>query len=81
MKLTLNIDSDIIRKSKRYVKSNNQTLSGLIESYLRVLINRGKPDEKSFSPIVKSLKGSARRMKRHGYKKTLQEQLRKKYSG
>jgi len=55
-KLTLNIDQEVIEKAKLYAKSNEVSLSKLIESYLSALIER-KEDEIKITPLVKSLSG------------------------
>ena len=41
-KLTLSLDGTIIESAKTYAKSNNTSLSKLIESYLAMLTNRKK---------------------------------------
>lgn len=55
-KLTLSLDQSIIENAKIYAKSNNISLSKLIESYLSTLTR--KSDEKfEITPLVKSLSG------------------------
>lgn len=62
-KLTLSLNKNIIEAAKQYAKSNNVSLSKLIESYLGSLIEREKPghavDGKvaEITPLVKSLSG------------------------
>ena len=41
-KLTLSLDKSIIESAKDYAKSNNISLSKLIESYLKTLTQRKK---------------------------------------
>lgn len=55
-KLTLSLDQTIIENAKKYAKSNNISLSKLIESYLGTLINPQKKSTK-ITPLVKSLSG------------------------
>ena len=55
-KLTLSLDKTIIDNAKNYAKSNNISLSKLIESYLTTLTKRkGNPAE--ITPLVESLSG------------------------
>lgn len=55
-KLTLSLDGTIIESAKTYAKSNNTSLSKLIESYLTVLTNRTK-HKANITPLVESLSG------------------------
>jgi len=57
-KLTLKLDKFVIEQAKEYASSHKRSLSRIIESYLRSLINRDKNDEESnfeISPFVKSI--------------------------
>ncbi len=57
-KLTLKLDKSVIEKAKEYASSHNRSLSRIIESYLKSLINRDKDDNESdmeISPFVKSM--------------------------
>jgi len=55
-KLTLKLNEEIIEKAKKYAKSKNTSLSGLIENYLQKLTNNKKSNQK-ITPLVKSLSG------------------------
>lgn len=55
-KLTLSLDKSIIESAKNYAKSNNISLSKLIESYLATLTKR-KRSSKEITPLVESLSG------------------------
>ena len=55
-KLTLSLNEKIIETAKHYAKSNNTSLSKLIESYLGTLTNKEKK-ENEITPLVKSLSG------------------------
>jgi len=55
-KLTLSLNDNIIETAKKYAKSNNTSLSKLIESYLTTLTKRDKKDM-DITPLVKSLSG------------------------
>lgn len=55
-KLTLSLDKAIIESAKNYAKSNNISLSKLIESYLTSL-TKGKKSSTEITPLVESLSG------------------------
>lgn len=55
-KLTLSLDKAIIESAKKYAKSNNISLSKLIESYLTALTKR-KQNSVEITPLVESLSG------------------------
>ena len=55
-KLTLSLDKTIIESAKNYAKSNNISLSKLIESYLTSLTKR-KRNPTEITPLVESLSG------------------------
>jgi hypothetical protein len=79
-KLTLTIEREIIERAKKYAKEKNRSLSDLIENYLKILTKEErKQKEKSFNPVVKSLKGSFKTSKKLDYKKELKNRLEEKY--
>ncbi|HET8809530.1 MAG TPA: DUF6364 family protein [Flavobacteriaceae bacterium] len=55
-KLTLSLNGHIIETAKNYAKSNNISLSKLIESYLSTLTKQTE-NEIEITPLVKSLSG------------------------
>lgn len=55
-KLTLSLDKAIIERAKSYAKSNNISLSKLIEAYLGAL-TKNKKEASEITPLVKSLSG------------------------
>lgn len=58
-KLTLKLDKAVIDKAKEYASSQKRSLSGLIESYLKTLVNAEEPkkaDGIEISPYVRSMK-------------------------
>lgn len=55
-KLTLSLDKNIIESAKNYAKSNNISLSKLIESYLTALTKQ-KRNPVDITPLVESLSG------------------------
>ena len=44
-KLTLTIDQTVIDKAKRYAKKRGNSLSGIIENYLKVITNDNPESE------------------------------------
>lgn len=57
--LTLKFDQYIIEKAKEYAKSKKISLSEIIESYLKFLIDKDEiniQDDIQISPFVKSLR-------------------------
>lgn len=56
-KLTLSLDKDTIEKAKVYAKSNNISLSKLIESYLNSLTKKNAREKTKITPLVESLSG------------------------
>ncbi|MCB9032874.1 MAG: hypothetical protein H6553_03475 [Chitinophagales bacterium] len=55
-KLTLSLNESVIDKAKSYAKSNNISLSKLIESYLNALTKSTNKKEE-ITPLIKSLSG------------------------
>ena len=55
-KLTLSLDQMIIEKAKNYAKSNNTSLSKLIQSYLSSL-TKDHETTSEITPLVESLSG------------------------
>lgn len=55
-KLTLSLDGTVIESAKIYAKSNNISLSKLIESYLTAL-TKHKKNGVNITPLVESLSG------------------------
>ena len=75
-KLTLSIKPDIIEKAKRTLQTKNQSLSGLVEDYFRLLI-RTKQQPDDASPIVRELTGMAGNIKKSD--KAIYDYLAEKY--
>ena len=78
-KLTLTIDESIIERAKKYAKSKENSLSNIIENYLKILVKDSTNAETELTPIVKSLKGSFSSNSDFDYKKELTERLSDKY--
>jgi hypothetical protein len=75
-KLTLSLDASVISKAKRYAKSQNMSLSKLIEMYLKLLTKEEVEDMK-ISPIVEELTGVI--SLEEDYRKNYTDYLSKKY--
>ena len=78
-KLTLTIDESIIERAKKYAKTKENSLSNIIENYLKVLVNENSTKKEELPPIVKSLKGSFSFDSELNYKKELIIKLAEKY--
>lgn len=78
-KLTITIDKNVIEKAKKYAKGKKNSLSNIIENYLKTLVAEDKKETSELSPIVKSLKGSFKADKDFDYKKELTKRLSDKY--
>jgi protease II len=60
-KLTLSLDSEIIKKAKQYAKQRHTSLSNIVENYFYYLTieeNREKKPSINVTPLTNQLKGS-----------------------
>ena len=78
-KLTLSLNKQTIEKAKDYAKSQNLSLSGLIENYLNSLTKKNEKTAK-VSPLVESLTGVIPSKTDTDIKKEYGDYLSKKYS-
>lgn len=78
-KLTLTIEQTIIKKAKIYAKGKGQSLSYIIENYLKMISKDEIKSEIENTPIVKSLRGSFKAPSEFDYKKELAKGLSEKY--
>jgi len=78
-KLTLTIEKEIIEKAKRYAKSENRSLSNLIESFLRQVTHNRVEKENDIHPDIAALRGSVKVSDDFNYKEELEKALREKY--
>ena len=78
-KLTLTIDQSVIERAKSYAKEKGNSLSEIIENYLKTITMEQKPIEE-ISPITKSLKGSFKAPIDFDYKNELSKALSEKYN-
>jgi hypothetical protein len=77
-KLTLSLNQGIIENAKIYAKSNNISLSKLIESYLATLTRKAEM-KSEITPLVKSLSGVIELPKEFNEKKAYTDYLLEKY--
>ncbi len=77
-KLTLSLNKSIIDSAKDYAKSNNISLSKLIESYLTTLTQR-KKNSAEITPLVESLSGVISLDKDFNEKEAYSDYLIEKY--
>ena len=78
-KLTLSIDEHVIESAKKYARVKGESLSGLVENYLKS-ISVSTAGAEEISPRVKKLMGSIRLTKDFDYKTELRKAIGKKYS-
>lgn len=81
-KLTLKLDKDVINKAKKYAYSHQKSLSRLIESYLKSLVDKENPESNSdieISPFVKSMKTGVKLSSGFDYKRDYADYLTEKY--
>lgn len=77
-KLTLSLDQGVIEKAKQYARSNNTSLSKLIESYLAALTKRAA-EKQEITPLVEALSGVIEVPSDFDEKKAYKQYLKKKY--
>ncbi|MGO3182876.1 MAG: DUF6364 family protein [Aequorivita sp.] len=77
-KLTLSLNGAVIDKAKIYAKSNETSLSKLIEAYLSTLTERNRK-EIEITPLVESLSGVITLEKDFDEKKEYANYLIEKY--
>jgi len=80
-KLTLSIDDSIIGKAKKFAKSQNKSLSKLIENYLKIItLDQEKiHGNEEISPFIKSLQGSISDSENINYKKEMEKLIAEKH--
>jgi hypothetical protein len=55
-KLTLKLDQKVINSAKKYAKSNNKSLSKLVEDFFINLASESNPPKK-YPPLIEKLSG------------------------
>ncbi len=81
-KLTLKLDKQVIDRAKKYASSHKISLSRMIESYLKAIVDKEAPEtdeEIEISPFVKSMATGVRLPKDLDHKKMYGEHLAEKY--
>ncbi len=81
-KLTLKLDKFVIERAKEYASSHNRSLSRMIESYLKSLVDKDAPDSKDdieISPFIKSMATGVKIPADFDYKKGYSAYLAEKY--
>ena len=79
-KLTLKLDKFVIDRAKEYASSHKKSLSRMIESYLKSLIDKDLPkDDIEISPFVKSMQTGVKIPADFNYKKAYGDYLAEKY--
>ena len=81
-KLTLKLDKFVIDRAKEYASSHKRSLSRMIESYLKSLIDKNSPDSKNdieISPFVKNMTTGVKIPADFDYKKVYGDYLSEKY--
>jgi len=79
-KLTLSVDQEVIDAAKDYVRDHNQSLSSVVEEYLRALTtSTPKEVEPIFSERIQNLRGVISLPHDFDYKSTLSQEIKKKY--
>jgi hypothetical protein len=81
-KLTLKLDKNVIENAKQYAALNKQSLSRLIESYLKAITDKKQTindDDFEISPFIKSFRTSVKLPPDLDYKKEYGDYLSEKY--
>ncbi|WP_395044133.1 DUF6364 family protein [Flavobacterium sp.] len=79
-KLTLSLDEIVIKEAKTLAKKKGKTLSGLIENYLKSLLEKKEINEDDISEKVMNLVGCIKPIDEElDYKKVVSDEIYKKY--
>lgn len=78
-KLTLTIEEAVIEKAKKYASEKGNSLSGIIENYLKMITEDQPSTEAEITPLVHSLKGAFKAPADFDYKEELTEALSRKH--
>lgn len=81
-KLTLKLDKSVIEQAKKYASSHKLSLSKMIESYLKTVVNSkniGDSSSIEISSFVKSMKTGKKVPLDIDIKKEIQSRISKKY--
>jgi hypothetical protein len=72
-KLTLSIEDTVIQRAKRYAKARRTSVSELVETYLDTLSKPLKPVD---APMLRSIRGTLKRVSLKDYRKHLARKYR-----
>lgn len=79
-KLTLTIEKKVIETAKDYAKEKGQSLSDLVENYLKLITKSHREIEpKRLSPRIQRLRGIIKVESDFDYREALTEELSKQY--
>lgn len=78
-KLTLTVEESVISSAKKYAKKRGESLSHLVENYLKSL-SANEPAKNELSPKVKSLMGVIELPVHFDYKEELRSAITKKHN-
>lgn len=81
-KLTLKLNKQVIDKAKKYASSHSKSLSRMIESYLKSLVDNessNSEDDLEISPFIKSMQTGVNIPADLDHKKAYGEYLKEKY--
>lgn len=79
IKLILTIDDAVVHAAKEYARKKGESLSGLVENYLKAITTQENQNE-TLSPKVTKLMGAVALPPDFNYKKTISNALVKKHS-
>lgn len=80
--MTLKLDKAVIEKAKQYASLHHKSLSRMIESYLKSLVDEDHPETNNtieISPFVKSIKSGVKIPEDINYKNAYGKYLKEKY--
>lgn len=79
-KFMLQLDQDVLEQAKRYAHDKQQSLSALIERYLRFLIvQEREPEIPEISPLVQQLSGILESVDEQQFREDYTDYLVRKY--
>ena len=80
VKLTLQLDKEIIEKAKEFAKMKNQSLSSLVQNYFYFISENKEIDKIQISKNVKDISGIIKLDKKVNIKKEYKKHIMEKYS-
>jgi len=78
-KLTLTIEHSLIEQAKHYAKAQGQSLSQVIEQYLRSVTHQTGKGGDTVSPAVSSMRGAFKEPEGFDYARELSDALAEKH--